>query len=150
MKKHLPLIALAASLVLTGCGGADTSAPAGSPQTQTAEQAPKAPDLAGAWKQSNPNSPETYQQATITADTITVEWVSNGGDTRSVYWVGTFEAPTDATEPHTWSSKRDAAATDNALMASTSDTKDFTFQGDTISYDVSALGSTTTVKLKKN
>jgi hypothetical protein len=35
------------------------------------------------------------------------------------------------------------------MLASQDDTKDFTFQDDTISYTASALGTTTTVKLKK-
>lgn len=113
-------------------------------------EAPQAPDLVGAWMQSNSASEDSFQQATITADTITVEWVADGGDTTSIYWVGTFEAPADATEPYTWTSQRDAEATDSALLASTDDTKEFTFEGDTISYKVSALGTTTKVELKKD
>jgi hypothetical protein len=46
--------------------------------------------------------------------------------------------------------ERDAAATDSALLASTDDTKDFTFQDGTISYSVSAFGTSTTVVLHKN
>ncbi|RAX49374.1 hypothetical protein DQ353_10075 [Arthrobacter sp. AQ5-05] len=149
MKKLISPVALALVLALTGCGAAST-APTGPAPSTAAKETPQVPELTGAWRQSNPNSEDAYQQATITADTITVEWVADGGDTTSIYWVGTFAAPTDANEPHTWTSKRDAAATDSALMASTSDTKEFTYEGDTISYKVSALGTTTTVKLKKN
>ncbi|QTG82078.1 hypothetical protein [Arthrobacter crystallopoietes] len=149
MKKLIAPLALAAALALTGCGGADTS-PTGAADSKAAEEAPQAPDLTGVWKQSNPASEDSYQQATITADTITVEWVTDGGDTTSIYWVGTFEAPTDASEPYTWTSERDASATDSAILASTDDTKEFTYEGDTISYKVSALGTTTTVDLKKN
>jgi hypothetical protein len=75
--------------------------------------------------------------------------VSDGGDTTSIYWVGTFVAPIDATEPFVWTSQRDAAATDSAMLASSDDTKEFTYEDDTISYKVSALGTTTTVKLQK-
>jgi hypothetical protein len=35
------------------------------------------------------------------------------------------------------------------MLASSDATKDFTFQDDTISYSASALGTTTTIKLKK-
>lgn len=148
MKKLIAPIILAAALALTGCGGAST-APSGAAESQAAQVAPKAPDLTGDWKQSNPNSEKSYQQATITADTITVEWVSDGGNTTSIYWVGTFVAPTEGGKAHTWTSQRDKAATDNALMASSDETKEFKFEGDTISYKVSALGTTTTVNLKK-
>lgn len=115
-----------------------------------AQEAPKVPDLTGAWKQSNPNSEKSYQQATITADTMTIEWVSDGGNTTSIYWVGTFAGPTSADEPYTWTSQRDVEATKSALLASGDATKEFKYEAGTISYKVSALGTTTTVNLKKN
>ncbi|MFI7482458.1 hypothetical protein ACH9EU_08565 [Kocuria sp. M1R5S2] len=149
MKRLIAPMALAAALALTGCSGADTTSSSAA-DSNTAEETPHVPDLAGAWKQSNPTSEDSYQQAMITTDTITIEWVTDGGDTTSTYWVGTFEAPTDASEPHTWTSQRDAAATDSALLASTDDTKEFTYEGDTISYKVSALGTTTTVDLNRS
>lgn len=149
MKKLIAPIAFAAALALTGCGGADTTT-TGAADSNATEEIPQAPDLAGVWTQSNSASEDSYQQATIAADTITIDWVTDGGDTTSIYWVGTFEAPTDASEPHTWTSERDAAATDSALLASTDDTKEFTYEDDAISYKVSALGTTTTVDLKKN
>ncbi|KQW06180.1 hypothetical protein ASC66_06515 [Leifsonia sp. Root4] len=149
MKKLIAPLVLVAALALTGCSGPGTT-PAGAGDSNTVAEAPQAPDLVGAWMQSNSASEDSFQQATITADTITVEWVADGGDTTSIYWVGTFEAPADATEPYTWTSQRDAEATDSALLASTDDTKEFTFEGDTISYKVSALGTTTKVELKKD
>lgn len=149
MKKLIALLALAAAISLTGCGGTGVT-PAGTVDSKATQVAPKVPELTGAWKQSNSASEKSYQQATITADKITIEWVTDGGDTTSTYWVGTIKAPTDGSEPYKWTSKRDAAATKSALLASTDDTKDFTYEADTISYKVSALGTTTTVKLKKN
>lgn len=145
MKKLLTPVALtfAAALTLSGCGGADA------PTTDSvSEDVLQVPDLVGQWKQSNPNSEENYQQATVTADTITIEWVADGGDTTSIYWVGTFEAPTE--ESGSFTSVRDKKATDPALLASTEDSKEFMFDGETITYKVSALGTTTTVKLEKN
>lgn len=149
MKKLIAPLVLAAALALTGCGGAGT-APAGASDSKAAQEAPKVTDLTGAWKQSNPNSEKSYQQATITADKMTVEWVTDGGNTTSIYWVGTFAAPTDAGGPYTWTSEKDAAATKSALMASGDATKEFKYENGTISYKVSALGTTTTVNLKKN
>lgn len=149
MKKLIAPITLAVVLVLTGCGGAEPASP-GAASSKPSEETPQAPDLTGEWKQSNSASEDSYQQATITADTISVDWVSDGGDTTSIYWVGTFEMPTTATQPYILTSKRDAAATDSALLASTSDTKELTYEGDTLSYEVSLLGTTTKVKLKKS
>jgi predicted small lipoprotein YifL len=153
MKKLIAPVALAAALALTGCGGSGATptaaTPTGAADSKPAEKAPQVPDLSGAWKQSNPNSEKSYQQATITADVITVEWVTDGGNTASIYWVGTFKAPSSSNGPYTWTSQRDVAATKSALLASSDATKEFTYDGDTISYKVSAMGTTTTVKLKK-
>jgi ABC-type oligopeptide transport system substrate-binding subunit len=148
MKKFIALLAVAAALTLSGCSGTDTASPSAA-QSESAAPTPQVPDLAGLWKQDNPASAESYQQATIIADTISIEWVMDGGDTTSIYWVGSFDAPVDATDPYTWTSRRDVAATASALLASSDDTKAFTCEGDTISYKVSALGTTTTVHLKK-
>jgi hypothetical protein len=149
MKKLIAPVALAAALALTGCGGSGAATPTGAADSKPTEKAAQAPDLSGAWTQSNPSSEKSYQQATITADAITVDWVTDGGNTTSIYWVGSFKAPSSSSGPYTWTSQRDAAATKSALLASTDATKEFTYDGDTISYKVSAMGTTTTVKLKK-
>lgn len=107
------------------------------------------PNLAGDWKQSNSNSSDSYQEATITGLTIEINWVSDGGDTKSLYWTGSFAPPTSATEPYKWTSNNDTSKTNNALVASGDSAKDFTYQDGTISYSASALGTTTTIKLKK-
>lgn len=150
VKKKIAPVALATILALTGCAGTtanSTGAPASSQPTQ---EAPKPPVLSGSWKQENSASKTSYQQATITADKMTIEWVSDGGNTTSTYWVGTYKAPTDAKEPYAWTSTRDVEAARSALLASSDATKDFTYEGGAISYKVSALGTTTTVKLKKS
>ena len=139
---------------LTGCGGQTETAPElseapESAETTAVEQAPEVPDLTGEWKQSNSNSEDSYQQATITADTITVEWVSDGGDTRSLYWVGSFEPPMEANESYTLTSEGDVEAMQSALLASSEESKNFTYENGEISYEVSALGTTTTVRLEQ-
>lgn len=155
MQKLITPFALAVALALTGCGGPETAnapsdtAGSSAPESSGTEEALQAPDLTGEWTQSNTNSENSYQQATITADTVTIEWVTDGGNTTSIYWVGTFEAPTDASESYTWTSERDAEATDSSILGSTSDTKDFMYEDDTLSYEVTALGTTTTVEMKK-
>lgn len=143
MKFRRTLLALGLTLVLSllsGCGGS-TPAPAEEPASP--------PDLTGEWKQTNSNSEDSWQAATIADGTIEVYWVSDGGDTKALYWAGTYTAPDTADEPYTWQSENDKSKTDTALLASGDDTKDFTYQGGVLSYDVTALGVTQTVKLEK-
>lgn len=157
MNKLIAAALFTVVVTLTGCGATE-SAPAATNDTVSSNLAPPVPtteapkptpDLTGTWVQSNPNGKDSYQQATITGDVMSIDWVTDGGDTTSVYWVGTMTIPTDATEPYTWTSQRDAAATDTALLASTSDTKEFTYADGIITYKVSGLGTTVTVKLEK-
>ncbi|MCR6711195.1 MAG: hypothetical protein NVV57_00245 [Demequina sp.] len=162
MKKLIAPLAIIATLALAGCSSSDdptqasgesaqptATAPAQQEQTSPAETEQAAPDLTGTWKQTNSNSETDYQQATITDDTISIDWVSDDGDTTSIYWVGTFVAPTDAADSFVVTSERDKEATDTALLASTDDTKDFTFEDGVLSYKLSALGTTMTVKMEK-
>ena len=149
MRKTLAMAsALLLALGIAGCA-ADTSGSgnAGPSQEATQEQgAPQPADLTGEWTESDPA--EQYQSATITGDTIEVYWVSDGGDTKSLYWAGSFVPPTEAGD-YTWTSQNDTSKTANAMLASSSETKDFTFSGDEISYEVTALGTTKTVRLTR-
>ncbi len=107
----------------------------------------KTKDLTGTWKSQNNNG--SYQEAIITEDTIKINWISDNGKTKSIYWIGTFAAPSEPASEYSWTSKKDKNETDAALFASTDDTKDFTYKNGIISYEVSALGSTTILELKK-
>lgn len=154
MKKKILTAMIAAALLamLTACGGtASTSTDNGSAQNTASQKAEeKQPaDLTGDWKQVNSSSDDSYQQATISGDTIEIYWVSDNGDSKSLYWAGSFEAPTTADEPYSWESKNDHDKTDSALMASSDDTKKFTYEKNQISYEASALGTTTTIRLEK-
>ncbi|PRI11894.1 hypothetical protein [Leucobacter massiliensis] len=149
MKRTLAAAAIAL-LALTGCSSSDTDTDAAPASEETTTEEPATPaDLTGSWKQTNSNSPTNYQQATITAETISIDWVNEENDSTSIYWVGTYTAPTEAGDTWTWTSTRDAAATDTAMMASTDDTKDFTYTDGVISYEVTAMGTTVTVELEK-
>ncbi|WP_310939083.1 hypothetical protein [Clostridium sp. SHJSY1] len=105
--------------------------------------------MTGEWKQENSKSADSYQVATISGDTITIYWVSDKDNTKSLYWAGSFDAPTTADEPYSWTSKNDHSKTKGALLASSDDTKTIKYQNDELSYEASAMGTTTTVKLKK-
>ncbi|MGC5224730.1 hypothetical protein ACPW96_19365 [Micromonospora sp. DT81.3] len=160
MKKLVVSLVVIAALALTGCGGTDapsantaTTAPRDTPsataESQPVEE-PPAPDLTGSWKQSNSQSETDFMTATIADAVISVEWELGSADITAVYWVGTFVAPGAATDPYIWTSQRDVAATDTAVMASSDATKDFTFSGGIISFTVTVQGESATVEMAKN
>lgn len=145
--KKLSIISLCVALLITiftGCSSTPTSAGNGGNTTKK-----QIPNLTGEWKQENNKSDDSYQAATISGETIAIYWVSDNGDTKSLYWVGSFVAPTTADEPYSWTSKNDHSKTESALLASRDDTKTMTYQNGVLSYKASAMGTTTTVKLKK-
>jgi hypothetical protein len=154
--KKLAIITLCMALLITlftGCSSTTTKSgngdntPESSTESKTTEK--QIPDLTGEWKQSNSKSDDTYQAATINGGTIEIYWVSDNGDTKSLYWAGSFIAPTTADETYIWNSKNDHRKTDSAMLASTADTKTMTYQNGVLSYEASAMGTTTTVKLEK-
>ena len=154
--KKLAIITLCMALfitVFTGCNSSSTNTHNGdSVQANSVEsKSPKkqAPDLTGNWKQTNSKSDSSYQAATISGDTIEIYWISDNGDTKSLYWAGSFVAPTTTDEPYKWDSKNDHSKTEGAMLASSDDTKTMTYQNGVLSYEASALGTTTTVKLEK-
>ena len=66
-------------LVLAACGGSGQAA------QQAEETPPSPPDLTGEWTQTNSNSEDAWQMAVITNTDITVYWVMDNGDTKSLY-----------------------------------------------------------------
>lgn len=152
--KHRLLVPLAASLLLlAGCSApaADTSTGASeSPTEETIEEVVVEPlDLTGEWKQSNPNSADTYQAATITGEQITIDWVNAADSTKAAYWIGTYVAPTEDTESYSWDSQGDVAQMETALMTSSEPAKPFTYEGGLLTYEVSAMGATVTVEMSR-
>lgn len=135
--KRLLTIALALALILTLVACNKSSL------------APTVLDLTGGWEQTNSNSDTSYQIAMIAEGTIEVYWKSDD-DTTSLYWAGTYIAPTSETNEYSWDSVNDKSRTDTALLASGDDTKTFTYKDGIISYSVSAMGVTTTVELKRS
>lgn len=149
MKKKLLGLILASSMIVSmaACGGSggESAESKGDvdPQEATTEAHPT--DLTGTWQSENNDG--SYQEAIVTDSSIEINWVSD--DTESIYWIGTYTAPTEAVDEYSWTSERDKDRTDNALLASTDDTKEFTYKNDTISYEASAMGTTATIELKK-
>ena len=155
--KHRFLAPLAvAALFLTGCSAADSDATStgGNASWSTAPEETQAPpaeplDLTGEWKQTNSKSADSYQAATLSADRIEVNWVNDADSTKAVYWVGTYAAPTEDTETYSWESQADAAALENALLASQDPTKSFAYANGVLSYELTAMGVTMTVEMER-
>ena len=151
MKKKIVTLLIAGTLALsiTACGSESAGSTDNTEKESAAEEAPEEPtDLTGTWK--SEDNEGSWMEASITADTIEINWISDDGKTKSIYWIGTYQAPDEAVDEYSWTSERDKEKTDTALLASTDDTKDFTYKDDIISYEVSAVGTTTTMELTKS
>ena len=137
------LLGVVMAFGLAACGGGE-SAPAEDPAEETIL------NLEGEWKQVNSASEDSYQIATIGGDEITVYWFDATTDTKSLYWAGTYVAPTEPGDTYSWESANDTEQTSMALMASPDEIKEFTYKDGQLQYDVSMMGSTQTVKLEMN
>lgn len=148
MKKFLAFGSLAIALLIGGCSGPDSS----SSDQISAGQESTVSDLTGVWSDKTVetvDSEDTWMEAVITEGTISIDWVSDGGDTRWIYWVGTFDSKIEGALPQKVVSERNAEETDRALLASSDDTKEFTFEDGQLSYSQSALGQTRKIVLEK-
>lgn len=106
-------------------------------------------DLVGEWTQTNSNSETTFQEATITADAVTVMWVMEESSSTSLFWAGSYVPPTEAANSYTWDSANDTEQTDASIMASSDETKTFTYEDGVLMYEVSMAGVTMTVELER-
>lgn len=137
-------------LLVAGCAPATQAAPsAGAPAAQTPSEAPKPPDLQGLWKQTNSKASDTWQEAKISGNTIEVHFIGDNGDTKSLYWAGTFVAPTAPGASYGWESKNDKSKTGGSVVGSPSDTKTFSFADGALSWDVTMMGTTVRVKAER-
>lgn len=119
-------------------------------ELQPAAEEPAAPlDLTGDWKQVNSESADSYQAATIAGDEILINWVNEAESTTAIYWAGTYDAPTEATDTFTWESVNDTTQTENALLASSDPTKTFTYEDGKLKYQLTAMGVTMTVEMEQ-
>lgn len=146
-------VACVAILALAGCAapsspmsGTSASVPATTISSPSPELEPLSLD--GKWKQSNSNAEDAWQAITIAKDTIEIYWISDG-DTRSIYWIGSYVPPKTADDAYKWVSKRDKKKTDNAILASSDATKKFTYEDGVLSYEVSLMGTARTVKAER-
>lgn len=162
MKKKKISIILVAALLLSGCSKsagneteqstAETIAEVQS-NTDTVESEVTAEktelDLHGNWIQEGYETKESYMTASITDDVIEIYWYMDGGNTVALYWSGSF-IESDNNDDYTWDSVNDKEKTGMSLMASSDETKTFSYSDGKISYSQSALGVTTTIYLIPN
>lgn len=131
MNKKL-LVILASGLLLAGCGGAST------PEPQTVS-------LDGTYVSEDQS--DTYHEAEIEDGTITINWISDDGKTKALYWKGS--APEEVESDSEWTSEGDTEAMSKAMLASQDTTKDFEYKDGMLIYHASAMGVERTVELKK-
>lgn len=145
MKKRFLTILVCASMTLlvVGCGNNTTN----QDQSIATQETYTATNLSGIWRSENNDG--SYHEATITENSIIINWVSDDGKTKSLYWAGTYTPPNEYVTEYSWVSENDHEQTDSALLASTDDTKEFLFKNNVLSYSASALGTTTTMELSK-
>lgn len=149
MKKKIVAMLLvgAMALSITACGGDAEPSKNNETKTESTTEKKEPLDLTGTWKSEEVEG--SYQEATISDSAIEINWVSDGGNTKSLYWAGTYVAPTESTDEYSWVSENDKEKTGTALLASSDDTKDFTYKDGVISYEASAMGTTKKVELTK-
>ena len=149
MKKKILAVLLISTLAISVCACGNTDSKSTEKESEKQEEAKKEPlDLTGTWASENDDG--SWMEASISDDVITINWVSDNGDSKSIYWVGTYIAPTEDTEKYTWTSERDKEQTDSALLASTADTKEFSYKDGELTYETSVLGTTKTMHLTKS
>lgn len=82
--------------------------------------------------------------AEVEDDTITIHIVGDG-DSKSLYWVGTWANGEELVVSHA-----DQDQLDRSLLGSTSDTKEFSVSGETITFEFSMMGTTKAAQLEKS
>lgn len=128
----------------------------GTSQSQTAKKpaeeksAEQPADLTGTWKQTNSDGPAYWLEAEITDNTITVYWIGANGDSKALYWKGSYDKP-DKAGDWKWTSQGDTAAMQGSMTSSTDATMDFTYtKADGVSWEQdSPMGDTMVVKTAK-
>lgn len=86
--------------------------------------------------------------ATVTDSTIEIMWKTE--DTTALYWKGSFNAPANFSGENTViTSDGDLAAMENSILASRHKTKTFTYDDGELSFELTVMGVTKTIKLSK-
>lgn len=102
-------------------------------------------DLTGLWVQEDAEN-DSYMAAEIREDgKIGIFFVLKENDTPQTYWVGTYDAPADSVDEYSWISENTFGGI--SLLASSADTKEFTYKDGKITYEVTVKGNSRDVNL---
>ena len=107
--------------------------------------------LAGNWQGENEDG--AYMAAYIVDDVIEVYWISEDDDSsfsNALYWSGSYDAPEEDVDTYEWDSINNTDKTSTALLASDAETKTFTYEDGTISFEVTAIGVTQTYEMTES
>ena len=104
-------------------------------------------NLTGTWK--SDENEGAWMEATISDNVISIDWVTDEGKTKATYWVGSYDVPTTDTNEYSWVSNNDHEQTETSILASTDETKEFTYNNGVISFSASMQGVSKVVELKK-
>jgi hypothetical protein len=138
MRKVLALLALVVSIfTLAACGS-----------SHGASSSDKNPaTLVGEWSQVNASS-DGWMMASISGDSIQVNL--RGRDSSSIFWMGSFDTSRRPSGKFKVVSLGDQDAMKWDITASTEQQKTFTYDSGVLSFEFSAMGSSTTVLMTKN
>ena len=137
------LITFIGVVMATACGSA-TPSYSPSPDVTVVEapaQTNTADSLEGVWVSEG----DVPFEATVKDGTITVKIVD--GETKSLFWQGTF--PATAQEGDILLSDADVEALSSSMMGSSELVKPFTYEGDEINFEFSMMGTSTVIHVKK-
>lgn len=136
MRKILAVLALIVSIfTLASCGS-----------THGASVSTKPVSLVGEWHQVN-SDPSGWMTASISGESIQVNL--KGRDSSSVFWMGTFDTHKRTASKYKVVSLGDQDAMRWMITASSESKKTFTYDHGVLSFQFSALGSSTTIHMTK-
>jgi hypothetical protein len=139
VRKTLAVLAAFSSIsVLAACGGSHDNSAGVSKDPVS---------LIGEWHQTNAEETGVVMKASISPGSIQVNMDTR--DQSGIYWLGTFDTDKGTVKGFTTVSKGDPDAMEKSLFGSQSKTKSFTYKDGEISYKLTILGTTTTVRLAK-
>lgn len=135
---------------IAGCSATTASdpAPVASETVTTPAAEPVTPetvDLTGEWKFIVPDGDGGFG-GTVTEDSIMVGILNMTTDTTALYWVGTIDVP-EGRSTFSFTSEGDRAQLDKALLGSGDDTKEFVYDGTSLTFDFTIQGQTVPISL---
>jgi len=152
MKKFIAIAVLPLFLILAACGGqskdsthsAAAPSPSASAKLRNIDTLP--PSFDGKWAAVDTDKDVNFE-AQISDNHIVVNWApTKDNPSTALYWDGTFPVGSDT---GTIVSQGNVKKMSNALLASGSKTKKFTYENGQLVFSFSMMGVTTPVHLKK-